>query len=46
MLNATQDTPVQLICGNVPMYKGQMGRKGNKVAVRIDDRVVKDPKNG
>jgi flagellar motor switch protein FliM len=46
MLNATQDTPVELVCGNVPMYKGQMGRKGNKVAVRIGDRVVKDPKNG
>mgnify|MGYP006080966315 CR=1 FL=1 len=46
MLNATQDTLVQLVCGNVPMYKGQMGRKGNKVAVRIGDRVVKDPKNG
>ncbi|MFB0951596.1 MAG: flagellar motor switch protein FliM [Rhodospirillales bacterium] len=45
MLNATQDTPVQLVCGNVPMYKGQMGRKGNKVAVRIGDRVIKDPKN-
>lgn len=46
MLSATQDTPVQLVCGNVPMYTGQMGRKGNKVAVRIGDRVVKDPKNG
>lgn len=45
MLNATQDTLVQLVCGNVPMYKGQMGRKGNKVAVRIGDRVIKDPKN-
>ena len=46
MLSATQDTPVQLVCGNVPMYTGQMGRKGNKVAVRIGDRFVKDPKNG
>jgi len=46
MLSATQDTPVQLVCGNVPMYTGQMGRKGSKVAVRIGDRFVKDPKNG
>lgn len=46
MLSATQDTPVQLVCGNVPMYTGQMGRKGNKVAVRIGDRVVKAPKVG
>ncbi len=46
MLSATQETPVQLVCGNVPMYTGQMGRKGNKVAVRIGDRFVKDPKNG
>ncbi len=46
MLSATQDTPVQLVCGNVPMYTGQMGRKGNKVAVRIGDRVEKAPRNG
>lgn len=46
MLSATQDTPVQLVCGNVPMYTGQMGRKGNKVAVRIGDRVDKAPRNG
>ena len=46
MLSATQETPVQLVCGNVPMYTGQMGRKGSKVAVRIGDRFVKDPKNG
>jgi len=46
MLSATQDTPVQLVCGNVPMYTGQMGRKGNKVAVRIGDRVAKETKGG
>jgi len=41
MLSATQDSPVQLVCGDVPMYTGRMGRKGNRIAVRIGDRIVK-----
>jgi flagellar motor switch protein FliM len=46
MLSATQDSPVQLVCGDVPMYTGRMGRKGNKIAVRIGDRIEKAPRNG
>ena len=46
MLSATQDSPVQLVCGDVPMYTGRMGRKGNKIAVRIGDRIVKTPRIG
>jgi len=41
MLSATQDSPVQLVCGDVPMYTGRMGRKGSRIAVRIGDRIVK-----
>ncbi|MBE0530741.1 MAG: flagellar motor switch protein FliM [Rhodospirillales bacterium] len=39
MLNASPDSTVQLKCGDVCMYHGRMGRKGDHVAVRIDDRV-------
>ncbi|WNJ99074.1 flagellar motor switch protein FliM [Thalassospiraceae bacterium LMO-JJ14] len=46
MLSATQDSPVQLVCGDVPMYTGRMGRKGSRIAVRIGDRIVKAPRNG
>ncbi|MEQ8322594.1 MAG: flagellar motor switch protein FliM [Rhodospirillales bacterium] len=46
MLSATQESPVQLVCGDVPMYTGRMGRKGNRIAVRIADRIEKAPRNG
>jgi flagellar motor switch protein FliM len=45
MLSATQDSPVQLVCGDVPMYVGRMGRKGNRIAVRIGERVDKAPRD-
>lgn len=45
MLSATQDSPVHLVCGDVPMYTGRMGRKGSRIAVRIGDRVDKTPRN-
>tara|TARA_R110002073_G_scaffold152255_3_gene306722 strand:- start:97 stop:933 length:837 start_codon:yes stop_codon:yes gene_type:complete len=44
MLNATQDSPVMLSCGNVPLYIGRMGRKGGRIAVRIEDRIDRGPK--
>lgn len=39
MLNTTPDSHIELRCGDVPMYHGQMGRKGDHVAVRILDRM-------
>ena len=45
MLSATQDSPVHLVCGDVRMYTGRMGRKGSRIAVRIGDRVDKTPRN-
>ena len=45
MLSATQDSPVQLVCGDVPMYTGRMGRKGSRIAVKIGDRIEKAPRN-
>jgi flagellar motor switch protein FliM len=39
MLNATPDSVVSLRCGDVPMYTGKMGRKGDSIAIRIDDQI-------
>jgi len=44
MLSATQESPIQLVCGDVQMYTGRMGRKGNKVAVRIEGRADRMPR--
>jgi len=38
MLNATPDSPVTLRCGDIPMFSGQMGRKGSNIAVRVDHK--------
>lgn len=38
-LNAAPDTPITLLCGDQPMFSGKMGRKGNVVAVRIDEKI-------
>ena len=41
MFSATPDSLVSLTCGNVPLYTGRMGRKGNKIAIRIVSRIEK-----
>jgi flagellar motor switch protein FliM len=40
-LGATPDSKVMLLCGDVPMYLGRMGRKGDQIAIRIDGRYEK-----
>ena len=45
MFSATPDSLVSLQCGNVPMYSGKMGRKGNQIAIRIEDRIEKKSRN-
>ncbi|MFC1674003.1 flagellar motor switch protein FliM [Pseudomonadota bacterium] len=40
-LGATPDSQVTLFCGDVPMYLGRMGRKGDQIAIRIDGRYEK-----
>jgi len=40
-LGATPDSQVMLYCGDVPMYLGRMGRKGDQIAIRIDGRYEK-----
>ncbi len=41
MFNATPDSLVDLRCGNVSMYTGKMGRKGNQIAIRIEGKTTK-----
>ena len=45
-LNATPDSAVEVRCGDIPMYSGKMGRKGDSIAVRISDRITNDGKSG
>ncbi len=45
MLGATPDSLVELKCGDVPMCTGRMGRKGDGIAIRVEDRIEKLPRN-
>jgi flagellar motor switch protein FliM len=38
-LSAAPDSDIQLLCGDVPMFSGRMGRKSNNIAVRISDNI-------
>jgi len=42
MLNATPQSDVQLYCGQVPMFLGKMGRKGEYIAVRVSENIDKN----
>jgi flagellar motor switch protein FliM len=37
-LNATSQSDITLLCGDVPMFSGKMGRKGGNIAVRIGEK--------
>jgi flagellar motor switch protein FliM len=37
MLQAQPNLPVVMRCGRINMFKGHMGRAGNKVAIRVDE---------
>jgi len=41
MLGVSPDSPIQLHCGEIPMYTGKMGRRGNQIAIQIEDRASK-----
>ena len=40
LLGATPNSSVEINCGNIPMFKGNMGRKGDNIAVRISDKTM------
>lgn len=35
-LNCTPSSPVELRCASVPLFVGQMGKKNNKISIKID----------
>jgi flagellar motor switch protein FliM len=45
MFNAKPDEPVELRCGDVELYTGKMGRKGDRMAVRISERHIDELKD-
>jgi flagellar motor switch protein FliM len=40
-LECTPESLVQLRCGDVQLFSGQMGRRSGKIAVKIADRLIK-----
>jgi len=46
-LNATPQSLVDIRCGDISMFKGNMGRRGDNIAVRIVDKIIsKERSNG
>ena len=39
LLNASPDSEVEMVCGDIPMFYGRMGRKGKYIAVKIEDKI-------
>ena len=40
-LECTPNSPVELRCGTVQLFRGTMGRRGGHIAVQIQDRLMK-----
>jgi flagellar motor switch protein FliM len=38
VLNTGPTSPVEVRCGDVPLFKGLMGRKGDRIAIQVRDR--------
>jgi flagellar motor switch protein FliM len=38
ILNTSPTSPVEVRCGDVPLFKGMMGRKGDRIAIQVRDR--------
>ena len=46
-LNATPQSLVDVRCGDISMFKGNMGRRGDNIAVRIFEKIIsKERSNG
>ncbi len=41
-LNCTPNSKVELRCGDVPMFRGRMGRRGGHIAVQVNDKIVRE----
>jgi flagellar motor switch protein FliM len=45
MFSTSPESLISLHCGNVPMYTGSMGRKGNQIAIKIESKIDKKDQN-
>jgi flagellar motor switch protein FliM len=43
MFNVNSDPKIEFRCGNVPLLSGRMGRKGDKIAILVEDSKFADP---
>lgn len=41
LLNASFDDEIEVRCGDVPMFYSKMGQRGNKLAIKIGDKITK-----
>ena len=39
ILNATPTSPIELLCGDIPMFHGNMGKKGKNIAIKVTDKI-------
>jgi len=46
MFNANPDSPVEMRCGDIPMYTGKMGRKGDRVSIQVQNRCDQTKQRG
>lgn len=44
MLNVKPDDMVELRAGDVPLFRGRMGRKSGKIAVKVEQAALHEPK--
>ena len=42
LLAATPESEVEIRCGNIPVFKGNMGRKGDAIAIKVSNRSLKE----
>ena len=42
MLSASPDSKISMRCGDVTLYNGKMGRKGDLIAIQIEDRLISE----
>jgi flagellar motor switch protein FliM len=45
LLNADPQSTVELKCGNIGMFTGSMGRRKQSIAIRVDERLIAEPKD-
>ncbi len=43
-LNCTPSSQIEMRCGDVPMFKGIMGRKASHIAVRLEEKMMREIK--